>query len=195
MDPDGREVENGLDSTSAFRLEDPIGAGNIPLYDSKTGKPIMHNGKQVYYDKEIDTVIGKPSDFLYGSYDGAEDKDGNFYKVSARSPFSVSFKLSKEKVEMSGLEKLKNDAQDFYKEKIDKSGLLTSGYYPEGSDGANRLKKSWEPTIIRDVGTPDKWDNNYNSDIQYSLRKYLKNSFVEYQKMKLLMFRTGVIKW
>ena len=194
-DPDGREAENGLDSTAAFRLEDPIGAGKLPLYDSKTGEPIMHNGKQLCYDKEIDTVLGKAGEFLYGSYDGAEDKDGNFYKASARSPFSVNFKLSKEKIEMSGLEKLKNDIQDFYKEKIDKSGLLTSDYYPKGSDGANRLRNSWEPTIERDVGTPDQWDSNYNSDVQYSLRKYLKDSFIEYQKMKLLMFRTGAMKW
>ena len=95
---------------------------------------------------------------------------------------------------MSGVEKLKNDGQDFYKEKIDKRGLQTSGYYPKGSDGANRLKNSWEPTIVRDVGTPDKWDSNYNSDIQYSLRKYLKDSFVEYQKLKLLMFQTGAMR-
>jgi len=31
--------------------------------------------------------------------------------------------------------------------------------------------------------------------VQYSLRKYLKDSFIEYQKMKLLMFRTGAMKW
>ena len=128
-DPDGRTGENGLDGIAAFRLEDPIQTGTVPLYNSKTGKPILdEKGNQQYIKDEIDTVLGKSGDFLYGDY-----------------------------------------------------------------DGANRLKDEWGPTIQDDVGTPDEWNNNYNTDVQYSLRKYLKDSFVEYQKMKLLMFRTGAM--
>ena len=196
IDPDGRAAENGLDDTAAFRLEDPIPAKTIPLYDRLTGKPILDsNGEQQYYNKEIDTVLGKAGDFLYGSYDGAEDKDGNFYKASARSPISVSFKISEGKIEISGLSKIANDIQDFYKGKIDKRGLLISGYYPNGSDGANRLKVDWGATIEKEVGIPDEWDSNYNSDVQYSLRKYLKDSFIEYQKMKFLMLNSRGLRW
>lgn len=193
-DPDGRTGENGLDGIAAFRLEEPIQTGTIPLYNSKTGKPILdEKGNQQYIKDEIDTVLGKSGDFLYGDYDGAMDQDGNFYKASARSPVCVNFKILKGMIKFTGLNKIKNGIQDFYKEKIDKDGKLTSGFYPNGSDGANRLKDDWGPTIQDDVGTPDEWNNNYNTDVQYSLRKYLKDSFVEYQKMKLLMFRTGAM--
>ena len=90
--------------------------------------------------------------------------------------------------------KITQESEDVYSADYVKEENGSSGGV-KGSNGANRLRNSWEPTIERDVGTPDKWDSNYNSDVQYSLRKYLKDSFIEYQKMKLLMFRTGAMKW
>lgn len=38
------------------------------------------------------------------------------------------------------------------------------------------------------VGEPEEWNENYNSNIQYSLRKYQKDSYMQLQKMKLFMY-------
>ena len=178
-DPDGRDAENGIKSTAAFRLEDSIPVNVIPLYDRTTGNALLDsNGKQLYYNKEIDTVLLRANDFCYGDFDGSMDKDGNFHKATARSPWiSVSFKILDGDIKyLNGFEKLKNDAGDLFKEKIEKKGSLTSGYYPKDSDGAKYLLDAWGSQIFNDVGKPEFWDSEYNSNIQYSLRKYLKKS-------------------
>ena len=192
IDPDGRTGENGLDDIAAFRLEDPIPAKSIPLYDSSTGTPILdNNGEQIYYDSEIDTVLAKSGELIYGDYDGAMDKNENFYKVTARNPISVSFKTVKDNIEFaSGFEELKNNAGDFLKEKL-KDGKLKSGYYPKNSEGAKYLKEKWGKNIEDDVGSPSEWSKQYNSNVQYSLRKYQKDCFIQLQKMNMIMFRTG----
>ena len=179
-DPDGKSAENGLPDTAVFRLEDPIPANQIPLYDSVTGKALLDaNGKQMYYDKEIDTVILKAGGFCYGDFDGAMDTNGNFYKVTARSPWtSVSFKIEDGAIKFAGgFEKLKNNGGDFYKNHITKGGDLTSGYYLSGSDEANYLLDEWGSQIFNDIGKPELWDSEYNSNTQYSLRKYLKEMY------------------
>lgn len=41
----------------------------------------------------------------------------------------------------------------------------------------------------KEVGESEEWNENYNSNIQYSLRKYQKDSYMQLQKMKLFMYR------
>ena len=68
----------GSDNSNLPGMGGVFNTTNLRLYHYAGNNPVRYVGKQVFYDKEIDTVLGKAGDLLYGSYDGAEDKDGNF---------------------------------------------------------------------------------------------------------------------
>ena len=61
-DPDGMDITNNTNNYIVARLEDSI---------------TLPNGHK------IDTAIFAPNDTIRGGIDGAKDKEGNFFKVSA----------------------------------------------------------------------------------------------------------------
>ncbi len=158
--------ENNSDSYVVVRTEDDIPIGN--------GADSCHN------------VILAPGDRYNGGIDGCMDYDGNFYKVTARAPHTVSARIDSDGTfhiangksyfvnwggdSIKRFEKWKTWWNEFWwhlrfpqEEKY-----LLSGVYEKDSEGKNKkrydfLRKNWGESIIENFGMSQvEWKEKYD---------------------------------
>ena len=156
VDPDGRDIQNCTDQYIVARLEDEI----------------TINGKK------LDTLVIAPHSKIKGKFDGVRDANGNFYKVSAHSPFKVNFSVTEKGIKIDGFfSKILNTSGNIVKaiqniKKPEGEKQLYSGFKPQGSDDANTLESKWGERMNKDLEKLT-LEENYNTQEQKDLRVHL----------------------
>ena len=160
-------VFNAQDDYILTRLENAL--FDVPLYNKNDGTPVIDpkTGKQDVIPK-IDTVVVAPHDFQKGIMDGSKDKEGNYYKVTAKEEFGAVGYIVKEGSMEIVFGKIKNELGDALKN----GNEIKSGYKPAGSPDAIKLEKEWGQQFKDDIGSHT-WEKVYDTNEQYSLRKLL----------------------
>ncbi len=182
-DPNGTDATNRQKYHIAGKLEKSMGTDdscdikvNIPRFNPD-GSQIFNSDGSPSYIKNIDTLIIAPGETAYGSFDGAMDYKGNYYKVTAKIG-TVDFIVMDEYLAIDSLDSLMlNETGDLVKRIGNKflgSNLILSGVKLKDSAEATELEGLWGQTIKEEAGLPSQWMLNYNTLVdQYSLRKYL----------------------
>ena len=147
--------ENNSDKYVVVRTEDDISVEN--------GAGVCHN------------VILAPGDRYNGGIDGCMDSNGNFYKVTAKAPYTVSASIDSDG--LFHIESFKSHFVNWGGDAMKKFGNLGlpkekkyifSGFYEKNSTGKDKenydlLQRQWGESIVESFGTTqDDWKNNYD---------------------------------
>lgn len=130
-------------------------------------------------DSGLDTVIIAPNENLPGKFDGAVLKDGTIIKVSAKAPARVNFTINEDAdgnisyvitdsisvAVDTGANIIKNLENSL----LNGDKLLSGIYYNQHEEDA--VLHSWWKTVAEEAGSPESWQEWYNSDVQKSLRQ------------------------
>lgn len=130
-------------------------------------------------DSGLDTVIIAPNENLPGKFDGAVLKDGTIIKVSSKAPARVNFTINEDAdgnisyvitdsisvAVDTGANIIKNLENSL----LNGDKLLSGIYYNQHEEDA--VLHSWWKTVAEEAGSPESWQEWYNSDVQKSLRQ------------------------
>ncbi len=137
----------------------------IPLYEAKTGNLKLDSTGVIQYIDSIDSLILAPNETSQGSFDGAKDKNGNYFKVTARNTV-IDFEVNDKSLKVIGTHDfIVNWCGDCYKKLANivkglkgESKKILSGFKKAGSLDAKRLSGYWDKSFTRDCGaTYDEW--------------------------------------
>lgn len=178
-DPDGRDAKNPTKDYVLLRLEKTL---VIPLYDKNGNRQIDHNsGQKLSF--EISTLVVKPNEYACGVFDGGKNKKGDYFKVTARDGYVVSFIITEDSIYvfdggiLNALGDVKKFINNIGKKRTDKGYKEYSGFKKTGSKGAVFLEGAWGKTFDEDLkdenGNIMTMEDAYNTDQQASLRYYL----------------------
>ena len=152
VDPDGRNVTNNTKDYIIARLEDPI---------------TLKDGTK------IDTVVLAPGETFIGNVDGTRDKDGNYTKISCQDGDNINYTVKEGNIIEFDDDKndLKKNINNYSPLRIINGKKLTSGSYPNDSEGGKFLSGKWDGRFKEDLGDGfNNYEDAYKSDVQKKLR-------------------------